>query len=81
MRGVRHPFARRPLRFAGARAVTSRPPTARRALRHLGTLGNAAFLVGSVLFLSETSQTSGVWLFILGSAAFLVDGLTRPGGR
>ena len=48
---------------------------------HLGTFGNACFLIGSVAFLSDASQTFGVWLFIAGSAAFLVDGLTRGRGR
>lgn len=43
--------------------------------RRLPLAGNLAFLVGSVLFLSEAAQTVAVWLFILGSATFLLDGL------
>ncbi len=81
MRGARFLFARRPLRPAGARVLAPRLPAARRAGRHLGTLGNVAFLVGSVAFLSDAWQTSGAWLFILGSAAFLIDGLARRGDR
>lgn len=49
--------------------------------RQLGTFGNACFLLGSVAFLSDASQTFGVWMFIAGSAAFLVAGLTDDGER
>lgn len=73
------------LRRLSTRPVLVRPAAAggslRRARRALAgrlqVLGNLAFLVGSVLFLSEASQTAGVWLFIVGSVAFLLDGL-RP---
>ena len=52
--------------------------TWRGVARRLGLTGNIAFLVGSLLFLSDTSQTAGVWCFILGSALFLIDGLRPP---
>ncbi len=43
---------------------------------HTGTgmLGNLTFVIGSVFFLPHFSslQTSGVWLFIIGSALMLV---------
>lgn len=55
--------------------------TLRAIARRLPLAGNLAFLVGSLFFLSDASQTTGVWLFILGSAAFLVDGLLRPDDR
>ncbi|WP_391570412.1 YrhK family protein [Pseudobythopirellula maris] len=31
------------------------------------------FFVGSICFLSERSQTAGVWMFILGSGLMLVS--------
>lgn len=40
-------------------------------------LGNAAFLIGSLLFLTEAAQTLGVWLFVAGSAAMLRGSLRR----
>lgn len=40
----------------------------------VGTLGNATFLAGSILFLPafEPLKTVGVWLFIVGAALMLV---------
>jgi|GEM_PF-3640458 len=38
----------------------------------LGMAGNVAFLVGSVLFLWESTQLAGTWLFILGSLGLLL---------
>jgi hypothetical protein len=40
----------------------------------IGVLGNAAFLVGSILFLPQFDalQTTGVWLFIIGAFFMLV---------
>jgi len=47
--------------------------------RHLivGVIGNAMFLIGSILFfrLFETWQTLAVWLFVVGSALMLVGSL------
>ena len=42
--------------------------------RSLGLLGNACFFIGSVLFLPALEQwkTTGVWLFIVGSALMLI---------
>ncbi len=37
----------------------------------LGIMGNAAFLVGSVLFLFESVKVVGIWLFIVGAAGML----------
>ncbi|TWT90366.1 hypothetical protein Mal64_07550 [Pseudobythopirellula maris] len=39
----------------------------------VGLAGNAMFFVGSICFLSERSQTAGVWMFILGSGLMLVS--------
>lgn len=44
----------------------------------LATFGHLCFLIGSVAFLDDATVRLGVWLFIAGSAAFLVDGLRRP---
>ena len=70
----------------GTRRTMSKPGHARFVRRRWRTLaqratlaGHAAFLVGSVLFLSDASETIGVWLFIFGSATFLIDGLGRGG--
>lgn len=41
----------------------------------LGLVGNVSFFVGSILFLSETLQPIGTWLFIVGSAGMLVDSI------
>ena len=41
----------------------------------VGILGNALFLVGSVLFLWETTEAVGVWLFIVGAAAMLAGSI------
>jgi len=38
----------------------------------VGNFGNLCFLVGSVLFLWQSEQTIGVWLFIVGSAGMMV---------
>ena len=38
-----------------------------------GVLGNFMFFVGSILFLSQTTQQVGVWLFIGGSGLMLVS--------
>ena len=39
----------------------------------IGLAGNALFLVGSVLFLWESVQLYGTWLFILGAFGMLVE--------
>jgi hypothetical protein len=41
----------------------------------LGLVGNVCFFVGSILFLSETLQPIGTWLFIVGSAGMLIDSI------
>jgi len=41
----------------------------------LGLMGNAAFLVGSVLFLWESTKVVGVWLFIVGAAGMLLGSI------
>lgn len=38
----------------------------------LGIVGNVCFLVGSVLFLWESTKTAGVWLFIAGASGMLI---------
>lgn len=43
----------------------------------LGLVGNLAFLVGSVLFLWESTKQAGVWLFIIGAAGMLVGSVGR----
>jgi len=59
-------------------------PPLRAFLRHhvwihtgLGLLGNAAFVVGSILFLWESTKTPGVWLFIVGSSGMLLESIGR----
>lgn len=42
-------------------------------------VGNAAFLIGSVCFLSEATQTAGVWAFVIGSALLLGEQLRKGG--
>ena len=54
-------------------------PLARLRLR-LATFGHLCFLIGSVLFLDDATVRAGVWLFIAGSSAFLVNGLRRGDG-
>ncbi|MGB3494079.1 MAG: YrhK family protein [Elainellaceae cyanobacterium] len=41
----------------------------------LGLLGNAAFFLGSVLFLWESLTQLGVWLFIVGSLCMLIGSI------
>ncbi len=41
----------------------------------LGLIGNLSFLVGSIFFLWSSTQTLGVWLFIIGSAGMLIGSL------
>jgi hypothetical protein len=41
----------------------------------IGLFGNTTFVVGSVLFLNESLQQAGVWLFILGSSGMLLGSL------
>ncbi len=41
----------------------------------LGLVGNASFVVGSVLFLWESTKTVGVWLFIVGSVGMLLGSI------
>lgn len=43
----------------------------------LGLIGNLAFLVGSVLFLWESTEQTGVWLFIFGAAGMLIGSVGR----
>lgn len=38
----------------------------------LGFIGNSCFVLGSVLFLWESTKTPGVWLFIIGSAGMWI---------
>lgn len=38
----------------------------------LGMAGNVLFLVGSVLFLWDSTQLLGIWLFIVGSLGLLL---------
>jgi hypothetical protein len=51
--------------------------------RHLhlsiGILGNALFLIGSVLFFKsfEAWQETAVWLFVIGSALMLIGALGK----
>ena len=46
-----------------------------RILTALGLAGGLAFVVGSVLFLNPERYTEGVYLFIFGSGAMLVERL------
>ncbi len=41
----------------------------------LGLVGNVAFVVGSVMFLSESLKQAGTWLFIIGSAGMLIGSI------
>lgn len=41
----------------------------------LGLLGNTLFFTGSILFFWESTQTAGVWLFVLGSLGMLIGSL------
>jgi hypothetical protein len=43
----------------------------------LGLIGNLAFLVGSVLFLWESTKQAGTWLFILGASGMLLGSIGR----
>lgn len=43
----------------------------------LGLMGNLAFLVGSVLFLWESTKQAGIWLFIVGASGMLVGSIGR----
>ncbi len=45
----------------------------------LGLLGNAAFFIGSILFLPalEPYKSLGIWLFISGSFGMLIGALGR----
>jgi hypothetical protein len=38
----------------------------------IGIFGNITFVVGSILFLYQSLQTAGVWLFIFGSSGMLL---------
>ncbi|HHN93277.1 YrhK family protein [Oceanithermus sp.] len=49
----------------------------KKALTALGLSGGLAFVVGSVLFLNPDRYTEGVYLFIFGSAAMLLERLGR----
>ena len=60
------------------RTLRLRRPLAPLRLR-LSTFGHLCFLIGSVLFLDDATVRTGVWLFIAGSSAFLVDGMRRHG--
>lgn len=62
---------RRPLRFPTPRRLLAQD-LPRAVERNLGLVGNAAFLIGSLFFLSESLQTLGVWIFIVGSATVLI---------
>jgi hypothetical protein len=41
----------------------------------LGLIGNVSFFIGSIFFLWDTTQTIGVWLFIIGSGGMLLGSL------
>ncbi|WP_293174261.1 YrhK family protein [Oceanithermus sp.] len=51
--------------------------TSRGWLTLLGLSGGLAFVVGSVLFLNPDRYTEGVYLFIFGSVAMLVERLGK----
>ncbi|WP_431239480.1 YrhK family protein [Mycolicibacterium aichiense] len=38
----------------------------------LGLLGNALFVIGSVLFFWESVKTAAIWLFVIGSTGMLL---------
>lgn len=46
-------------------------------LTWLGLLGGLAFVVGSVLFLNPERYTEGVYFFIFGSLAMLVERMAK----
>ncbi len=52
-------------------------PRVRTLLTLLGLSGGLAFVVGSVLFLNPDRYTEGVYLFIYGSTAMLLERLGR----
>jgi len=56
---------------------------ARAFLTGLGLLGGLAFVAGSVLFLNPERYTEGVYLFLFGSVALLLERLGKLwwGGR
>ena len=74
----------RPPTVGSARA--EQPPTTRTKRRWLGAVlgdfpwvhlglglfGNTLFVVGSVLFFWESTNTLGVWLFVFGSSGMLL---------
>lgn len=68
---------------AAVRPESSEEPAVRRRVRSLrlavrrslALSGNLSFLIGSVMFLFGPVERMGVWLFILGSAAYLLDAL------
>lgn len=41
----------------------------------IGLLGNAAFVVGSVLFFFKSVQTLAIWVFVVASAGMFVGSL------
>lgn len=41
----------------------------------IGLFGNAAFVVGSVLFFFKSTQTLAIWVFVVASAGMLVGSL------
>lgn len=41
----------------------------------VGIMGNLLFLVGSVLFLWDSTKLTGVWLFIIGAGFMLVGAI------
>lgn len=43
----------------------------------LGLLGNITFFIGSILFLSDDTETIGIWLFIIGSAGMLIGSIGK----
>jgi hypothetical protein len=43
----------------------------------LGLIGNLAFLIGSILFLSDSTKQVGTWLFIIGASGMLVGSIGR----
>jgi len=51
-----------------------------RLLTALGLSGGLAFVVGSVFFLDPDRYTAGVYLFIYGSAAMLLERLGKLWG-
>lgn len=43
----------------------------------LGLIGNMAFLIGSIFFLSESLKRAGTWLFIVGALGMLLGSIGR----